>query len=235
MLQTNRGHMAARLSIIIPTLNAEAALPATLDCLLPGVAQGVIREVIVSDGGSADATVQLADDAGAEIVHGAPGRGGQLRRGVAAAKGAWVLCLHADTHLPPGWVGAVCTHMAAQDQAAVFRLAFRSPGAMARMTAGWANLRTRLFGLPYGDQGLLMPRALYDAVGGYPDQPLMEDVAIARALRGRIMTLPETASTDAARYLAGGWVRRGTRNLITLARYLLGADPATLAKGYHKS
>ncbi len=226
--------MAARLSIIIPTLNAQAALPATLDCLLPGVAQGVIRELIVSDGGSVDQTIALAKDAGAEIVTGQAGRGGQLKRGAEAARGEWLLFLHADTHLPPDWVGAVCVQMK-KDRAAVFRLSFRATGLMAHVTAGWANWRSRVLGLPYGDQGLLISRQLYDAVGGYADQPLMEDVAIARALRGRIEMLAETASTDASRYEQGGWLRRGGRNLLTLTRYMLGADPARLAAGYHKS
>lgn len=226
--------MRAQLSIVIPTLNAEAALPATLDALLPGVGAGVIREVIVSDGGSRDRSRALAADAGAEFVVGAAGRGGQLARGAEAARGDWMLFLHADTHLPEAWVGAVCAHMARSGDAAAFRLGFRAEGFKARMVAGWANWRTRLFGLPYGDQGLLISRALYDAMGGFGDMPLMEDVAMARALKGRLVMLPETVSTDAVRYIQGGWLRRGTRNLWTLTRYLLGADPLVLARGYHK-
>jgi len=100
--------MRAKLSIVIPVLNAEAELPGTLDALLPGVAAGVIRDVIVSDGGSTDAGCSLADDAGAVVITGAPGRGVQLARGAQAAKGSWLLFLHADTHLPETWVGAVC-------------------------------------------------------------------------------------------------------------------------------
>ncbi len=226
--------MPAHLSIVIPVLNAADALPATLDSLLPGVAQGVIREVIVSDGGSADATVQLARDAGCEVVTGPAGRGGQLGRGAAAARGAWLLFLHADTHLPPAWVGAVCTHRD-PERAGYFRLSFRSDAVMARVVAAGANLRCRLFGLPYGDQGLLISRALYDAVGGYSDIALMEDVALARALKGRLVALPETVSTDASRYQRGGWGRRSARNLWTLARYLGGADPTKLARSYHKT
>jgi rSAM/selenodomain-associated transferase 2 len=225
--------MPAHLSIVIPVLNAGDALPALLDSLLPGVAQGVIREVIVSDGGSSDATLQIARDAGCEIVQGPAGRGGQLRRGAEGARGDWLMFLHADTRLPPGWVGAVCTHRD-PETAAYFRLAFRSDAVMARVTAGWANLRSRVFGLPYGDQGLLISRALYDAVGGYAEMPLMEDVALARLLRGRMVMLAETVTTDGRRYEQGGWVRRGARNLWTLARYLAGAEPAKLAEAYHK-
>lgn len=226
--------MAATLSIIIPVLNAEAQLPATLDALLPGVAAGVIREVIVSDGGSTDRSVDLARLAGCEVLSGPPGRGGQLARGAEMARGDWFLFLHADTILPEVWVGAVGAHMAQATDAAAFRLQFNARGVMPSVVAGWANLRSHVFGLPYGDQGLLIARNLYREVGGYQRIPLMEDVAIARALRGRLRLLPETVATDAQRYLDGGWIRRGGRNLWTLMRYLLGADSERLAQSYRK-
>ena len=124
--------------------------------------------------------------------------------------------------------------MASGEGAAVFRLGFDVDGVMPRFVAGWANLRTALFGLPYGDQGLLIPQHVLDAIGGYPDQPLMEDVAIARRLRGQITRLPLTVRTSAARYRKDGWIRRGGRNLLLLLRYLLGADPASLARAYRR-
>ncbi len=102
-----------------------------------------------------------------------------------------------------------------------------------KAVAAWANLRSRL-GLPYGDQGLLLPRALYQSVGGYPDQPLMEDVALARALRGHLLGLDVTVVTSADKYARQGWLRRGARNLWTLIRYFAGVAPAKLAKGYAK-
>ncbi|MEL6992330.1 MAG: glycosyl transferase, partial [Pseudomonadota bacterium] len=95
-----------------------------------------------------------------------------------------------------------------------------------------ANIRARLFGLPFGDQGLLIPRALYSHVDGYADIPLMEDVAMVRLLGRRLMPLPFTVTTSAEKYLRDGWLRRGGRNLGLLARYLGGADPETLAKKY---
>ena len=223
--------MRAPLSVVIPTLDAGAELPGCLAALSEGL--GLIREVVVSDGGSRDATIAVAREAGAEVVSGPRGRGGQIRRGVAASRGEWVLVLHADTRLDPGWSAAAAAHLARGGGAAWFRLAFRAEGAAPRLVAGWANLRSRL-GLPYGDQGLLVPRALLEAVGGYDDVPLMEDVSLARRLRGRMRGLPAVARTGAARYEAEGWTRRGARNLLTLARYLGGADPARLARAYER-
>ncbi len=224
--------MTAPISIVIPTLNAATVLPGTLAPLVAGVAEGIVRELVVSDGGSTDATCEVAEATGAVVVEGPAGRGGQLRRGAAAARGAWLLFLHADTHLSPDWVGAAAAHLSRPDTAGYFRLAFRADGLAPRVVAGWANLRADMLGLPYGDQGLLISRALYDHVGGYPDIPLMEDVALARALRGRLCRLPATAETSAARYEAEGWVHRGARNLSTVALYFAGRDPAQLVTRY---
>lgn len=225
--------MRAPISVIIPTLNAGQALPACLAALGEGLAEGLIREVIISDGGSQDDTSRIADAAGAVLLRGPASRGGQLRRGCAAAQGAWLLVLHADTVLQPGWAAAVHAALA-RPGAYAARLRFDSAAPAARIVAGWANLRSRLAGLPYGDQGLLIERGTYEAAGGYPDIPLMEDVALARALKGRVRLLPMVAETSAARYARAGWLRRGARNLALLIRYLLGADPAKLAVAYRK-
>jgi hypothetical protein len=225
--------MRAGLSVIIPTLDAGQALPACLAALFEGLHAGIIREVIVTDGGSRDATRRIAEAAGAVIVTGPASRGGQLRRGAAAAGGAWLLILHADTVLPEGWAGAVAARMETGG-AAAFRLGFDAGGMAARLVAGWANLRTVAFGLPYGDQALLVSRRDYEAAGGYRDIPLMEDVALARALGGRIALLPLAVTTSAARYRRDGWLRRGGRNLWLLARYLAGADPERLAARYRR-
>jgi len=227
--------MQAPLSIVIPTLDAAAALPTTTEALLEGVARGLVRELVISDGGSGDGTAAAARALGAVWVSSPAGRGGQLAHGAQVAQAPWLLFLHADTHLAPGWSDAVLGHMHhAPDRAGYFRLAFRSEARAARIVAGWANWRARVLGLPYGDQGLLISRVLYDATGGYPDQPLMEDVAMARALNGRLVELPAEARTSPARYEAEGWMRRGRRNLATLCRYWLGADPRRLARRYYR-
>lgn len=224
--------MPAPISVVIPTLNAADALPECLGALMEGLHAGLIRDLIISDGGSADLTLEIAEEAGARIVTGAPSRGGQLRRGCAETGGDWILILHADTVLQPGWAEAVSAHLTRRTPAA-FRLAFRARGIAPKWVSGWANLRSRIFGLPYGDQGLLVPRDAYHAAGGYPDQPLMEDVELARRLP-RITLLETRAFTSAERYERAGWLRRGSRNLWTLLRYFLGADPQVLAQAYRR-
>ena len=226
--------MPAEISVIIPTLNAESELPGCLEALMEGMHAGLIHELIITDGGSEDATLTIADEVGARIVQGSASRGGQLRRGSAAARSPWLLVLHADTQLDPGWSKIVGQHIARSGAGpACFRLRFRATGIGAVWVAGWANLRTRLFGLPYGDQGLLVTRQAYEAAGGYPDQPLMEDVALVRKL-SRVELLQGTARTGAERYQVSGWATRGARNLWTLLRYFCGTDPQSLANRYRK-
>lgn len=227
--------MPAPITVIIPTLDAEGELPGCLTALGEGLVAGLIRELVISDGGSSDATRRIAEAAGAVLLTGPPSRGGQLRRGVAAARGDWLLILHADTQLAPGWSEAVTVHLErAGAGPAYFRLAFRARGLRPALVAGWANLRARLFALPYGDQGLLLRRAVYDRAGGYPDQPLMEDVALVRALGRPLVALPAEARTSAARYQRAGWLRCGARDLWTLLRYVMGADPAVLAARFRR-
>ena len=223
--------MRARLSIVMPTLAAQDALLRSLPALTEGLHSGLIRELIVSDGGSNDATLRMAEAAGARIVTGDPSRGGQLRRGADLAEGDWLLFLHADCVLPEGWSDAVAEHLG-QGGPAAFRLGFDADGFAPACVSSWANLRSRLLGLPYGDQALLISRDEYDAAGGYADIPLMEDVAMARALRGKVTLLPITVRTSSDKYRRDGWVRRGAANLVRVIRYLLGADPEKLAKRY---
>lgn len=223
--------MRAPISVIVPTLNAERCLGRCLTSLMAGLEAGLIRELIVSDGGSTDATVEIAKAWGAEVIEGKPSRGAQLARGCDIAKGRWFLVLHADTFLSDGWVQPVFQHLQ-NAKAGWFRLAFDDGGFAGQGVASWANLRSRM-GLPYGDQGLLLPASLYRDVGGYPNQPLMEDVALARALKGHLAGIDAVAITSANRYKSQGWLRRGGRNLWTLFRYFRGVSPHQLAENYH--
>ena len=231
--------MRAPLSIVIPTLNAADKLPEALSGLMEGLEQGILREVVVSDAtgpdGRADAeTARLADECGAILVTGPAGRGGQLRRGAEAAGGDWLLFLHADTRLAPGWSAAVLRHITRRPACAGwFRLRFSGGGRAAAVVAAWANFRARM-GLPFGDQGLLISRSLYERVGGYQDIALMEDVAIARALGSRLAPIGSAAETDPERFQRAGWIWQGARNMWRQIRFLAGADPARLAQGYDR-
>ena len=228
--------LSAPLSIVIPTLNAMQEIGPTLGSIAPGLAAGLIRELVISDGGSGDEVAEVAEELGARLVVGPAGRGGQLRRGAEAATGDWLLFLHADTRLPPGWIETIGAHIENRpDQAAVFRLSYIDRSFGASVVAGWANLRTRLFALPYGDQGLLISRRHYEAVGGFPEQPIMEDVAIIRAIgRSRLRLLPMAVETSFIRYSRAGWMRRGLRNWFLLAQYFAGVSPKTLAERYRR-
>jgi len=224
------------ISVVIPTLNSAAHLPRAFAPLVQGAADGLIKQVIVADGGSTDDTVAIAEAAGCEVVKSEPGRAKQLRTGALASRANWILFLHPDTALGPGWVDEVDRFTRgpqARTRAAAFRLAFEDDSAPAKRVVFWARLRARLMKLPYGEQGLLISRLLYDALGGYPDYPLMEDIELARRIgRKRLHLLRTEAVTTAEKYRRDGYAKSAWRNLGLTTRYLMGADPFELAKAY---
>ena len=224
------------LSVVVPTLNAQARLLGCLGALRGARAAGVVDQVIVADGGSTDGTRDIAREFGAIVIDAPRGRGSQLAAGASAASGGWLLFLHADTRLAPGWERAINAHLAdltALHTAAAFRLAFDEVSDGAERVARLANWRARRLGLPYGDQGLVIGRGLYDRVGGYRALALMEDVDLVRRLgRRRIRLLDAVAVTSAARYRRDGWWVRPARNLGVLGLYLLGVPPRFVRRLY---
>ncbi|HJO96592.1 MAG TPA: TIGR04283 family arsenosugar biosynthesis glycosyltransferase [Rhodospirillales bacterium] len=219
------------LSIVIPTLDAADSLAATLGAVTGGGA-----EVIVADGGSVDATRTIAEGHGATVVAASRGRGAQLAEGAGRASGRWLLFLHADTVPGAGWAEAVAKFTADpanHDRAAVFRFALDDGGAAPRLLERGVAWRCRVLGLPYGDQGLVIGRGFYDAIGGYRALALMEDVDLVRRVgRRRLCILDVAAVTSAKRYRAGGYLRRPLLNLCCLGLYFLGVAPAVLARFY---
>jgi len=224
--------MSQKLSVVIPTLDAEQVLPSTLESLMEGVFAGVIGDLVIVDGGSTDATINIAKEVGATLLETKPSRGGQIFAGVSACKCDWVLILHADSRLSQGWAESIPT-APDPERAYYFKLQFDAVGFAACWVAKWANLRSKILALPYGDQGILIHKNLLASVGDYPTAPLMEDVILARTLGRRLTALPITITTSAEKYITQGWLRRGVRNLTLLFQFLLGTTPEALYKKYY--
>ncbi len=223
------------ISVIIPTLNSAREMRRTLPPLVEGVSYGIVKQVIIADGGSSDETLEIADAAGCEVVTTEPRRALQVRSGAAASKGKYIMILHPGVELAPGWVGEAERFIRsdqARARAGVFQLAFDDASPETKRALFWARLRARVMKLPYGEQGVLMSRFFYDGLGGYPDQASMDDVEFARrigAKRWVWFNSEAVVSGDALR-------RQGKRGPLTkltlLARHMMGADPIELAKAY---
>ncbi len=220
------------LAIVIPVLHEAARLPATLS-RLAAAAPGV--EIVVVDGGSADDSVAVARGQGARVMFAARGRGAQLATGIAATGAPWLLLLHADTVLAPGWSEVVARFIGspeAGERAGYFRFALAEATPRVRRLMRIVAWRARVLGLPYGDQGLLISRAFLERVGGMAAWPLMEDVDLVRRIgRARLAALDADATTSAARY-GRGFRRRSLRNLVCLGLYCLGVPPSRLVAFY---
>jgi glycosyltransferase involved in cell wall biosynthesis len=180
------------ISVVIPTLNAETTLPRCFDGLIAATVRGVVREVIVADGGSADETLAIADAAGARIKKGGKSRVSQLAAGAAAARQEWLLFLHPETALDPGWEVEVEAFIGRSDletpRAAAFRFGSDEFDDGARRAEFLAALRCWLFKRPYGNQGLLIPKRLYKQLGGYREVR-REDIDLIRRIGARRLVM----------------------------------------------
>ncbi len=227
-----------RIAVVIPALHEADRIRAAIRSVLgpDGSARGLEVDVIVADGGSADATAERAREEGARVVPSEPGRARQLAAGAAAAGPADVLCfLHADTRLPEGWAGAVRRALA--DPAVsggAFAFRFSGEGARLRFVETWVRVRVRLFRLPYGDQALFVRRPVLEAMGGVPQAPIMEDLDLVREVRrrGRLALLSEAVETSPRRYERRGFARTVLRNLGALLAWRLGLDRERVAAWY---
>ncbi len=217
------------ISIIIPALDEEEALPATLERALgqPGP-----KEIMVADGGSGDATRQIAEDAGATVVCSPRGRARQMNAGADVATGDALLFLHADTLLPDGALDRVREALTGGATAGCFRLRFDRGGF-------WLWLWTRPIWMhwhrwAFGDRALFVRRADFDAVGGFPDQPIFEELDLVQSLRrrGKFVFLPEAVVTSARRFAEVGALRQQLRNWALWGAWLIGVEPARVARFY---
>ncbi|MFO8013891.1 MAG: TIGR04283 family arsenosugar biosynthesis glycosyltransferase [Phycisphaerae bacterium] len=216
------------LSVIVPALNESAPIAEAI-----ATARAPDAEILVVDGGSADATVAVARDAGARVLSGARGRAGQQNLGAAEARGRVLLFLHADTRLPAGYVGHVFE--ALMDPRIVggafrFRTDLDTPWmrAIERLT----DLRSRRLRLPYGDQALFVRREAFEALGGFPKVPIAEDLHLVRRLNrwGRVVTLAAPAVTSARRWRTRGRFRTTLVHQAVVAGIYAGVPTAWLAR-----
>lgn len=234
MSTARAGSLVSQLSIVIPVLdearNLEALLPA-LESACPGA------EVVVVDGGSEDGTPEVIARFPWVTLVGSPrGRARQMNAGAAAARGDVLLFLHADTRLPTGAAAAV---LAALDDPAIvggrFDVAFDNTRPAFRMIAALMNLRSRLSGICTGDQAIFVKRRTFEALGGYPDIPLMEDIELTRRLKraGRLACLRERLVTSARKWEREGIIR--TIVLMWTLRFLFfcGVAPGRLHRWYY--
>ncbi len=221
------------LGVVIPTLDEGAFLPALLEdlSLLP-----FPHRVVVADGGSVDDTRGAARAGGARVVEAPRGRARQMNAGAAVVAGPWLLFLHADSRMPPGTREALTRWLQAPPPARSghfrFRLEAGTPGR--GVIEGGQRLRERLTGLAYGDQGLLVARDRFQALGGFPDLPLMEDVEMVRRLRrsGGLDPIPAPLVTSGRRYREEGWLRAMARNGSLLLLHGVGVPAERLARRY---
>jgi rSAM/selenodomain-associated transferase 2 len=217
-----------RLSVVVPALNEAPRLPALLAALAPLRARG--HELILVDGGSRDGTPELAR-AGCDRVLAAPrGRARQMNAGAAAAAGSMLVFLHADTRLPPDADGLIVSSLQSHSWGR-FDVQIEGRHALLPLVARMMNLRSRLTGIATGDQAIFVRR---EAFAGFPEIPLMEDIAFSKAMKrlGRPACLSARVTTSGRR-----WEERGVLRTILLMwrlrlQYALGADPARLAERY---
>lgn len=221
------------LSIIVPVLNEAQALPALLAQLLPLSRHGC--DVLFVDGGSVDDSVAMIACAGFKVVNSLPGRAKQMNAGAAQANGKTLLFLHADTELPTGAVE--CVHQALNGGLhhwGRFDVCIKGQHWMLRVVGHMMNLRSRWTGIATGDQAMFVSRAVFDAVGGFPDQPLMEDIELSKRLRGlsRPACIRRCVTTSGRR-----WESRGVWHTILLMwrlrwNYWRGVPVDLLARAY---
>ena len=220
------------LSIIIPVLDEAAGIEAALTALAPYRERGC--ELIVADGGSRDGTLALASPLADRVLSAPRGRAAQMNAGAAVARGDVLLFLHADTTLPEDADALIRDGLAHSGRVwGRFNVRFDQDGIMP-MIAVMMNLRSRLTGIATGDQAIFVSRAAFDAIGGFPAQPLMEDIAFSSRIRhvSRAANVRTRVTTSARRWRKQGILRTVFLMWRLRLAYFLGADPAHLARQY---
>ena len=219
-------------SIVVPVLDEAADIVAALTALQPLRAAGA--EVIVVDGGSSDDTVAFATPLADKVIPAPRGRGSQMNAGAALARGEVLLFLHADTHLPEGALTLVAGALRAGCVWGRFDVRIEGASLWLPVIAALMNRRSRVTGIATGDQAMFVTRQAFDAVGGFPDLPLMEDIELSKRLLklSRPACIAAQVTTSGRRWERHGFWRTVLRMWWLRLRYFLGADPAQLAREY---
>jgi rSAM/selenodomain-associated transferase 2 len=221
------------ISVIMPALNEADGIVDTLRVLQDMRRRGV--EIIVADGGSSDDTAALCAPLADRVIVATTGRASQMQAGAALARGSILWFLHADSRAPRNADQAIAAALGSGDrQWGRFAVGFPHAGFMLGLVATLMNLRSCLTGIATGDQGIFVTRALFERVNGYPQIPLMEDIALSRLLKGhsRPACLHDTLSTSARRWHAHGTLRTILTMWSLRLAYYIGASPARLARFY---
>ncbi|QDV68780.1 N-glycosyltransferase [Rosistilla carotiformis] len=218
------------ISVVIPALNEAENIER---CVASAAAAG---QVIVVDGGSDDATLQIAEAAGATVIRSPAGRAMQQNAGAKAATGKTLLFLHADNHLAPTAIHQVCDAMTQHPERWWGALGQRieAAGFAFRLLEHGNAWRVRWRGLPFGDQAIFVQRERFDEVGGFPDEPIMEDLILSQRLRriGRPLLLPGPVYVDPRRWQQMGVLRQTFRNFGLQIAFALGVSPQRLRSHY---
>jgi rSAM/selenodomain-associated transferase 2 len=222
--------VAQRLSVVIPALNEARGIRAALEALAPLRARG--HEVIVADGGSTDATVQLASGSCTQVLHTPRGRALQMNAAARAATGEMLLFLHADTRLPPQ-ADELIQRSLKEHLWGRFDVEIEGRHPLLKVVAGSMNLRSRLTGIATGDQAIFVRR---EAFPGFPEIALMEDIAFCKRMKrlGPPACRREKALTSGRRWEARGVLRTILLMWRLRLMYFLGADPEDLSRIYHR-
>ncbi|MDH3975598.1 MAG: TIGR04283 family arsenosugar biosynthesis glycosyltransferase [Deltaproteobacteria bacterium] len=219
------------ISVVIPALNEEGSIEATLEA----AKNAATVEVIVADGGSSDNTAEICRSCGVRVINSPPGRGPQMNAGAKASKGDIILFLHADTLLPSGYDGTVRAALIDKNTVGgTFSFALSRSSRVFSLITFMVNLRSKLMGLPYGDQAIFVRRSEFEKLGGFNPVPIMEDVAFIRALKklGKIKIVDDAVITSSRRWEKEGWLKTTVRNQVLLYLYLLGVSPERLYRFY---
>jgi len=225
--------MPPTVSVVIPVLFDADAVSA----LLTSLSAGLDVEIILVDGDADSRLDALVGGRPGVMLHRTErGRGRQMNAGATSATGEWVLFLHADSTLPPGWLAAIA-ELPGNVAGGWFQFALDDPAWQARVIERLTAWRVTLLRLPYGDQGVFVRRGVFERLGGFKDFPLMEDVEFVRRLvrAGRMVELPLPLLTSARRWRRDGWFRRSTMNVLLVALYYIGVRPERLARWYRSA